>query len=153
MTTEIHPETPIQHLPEAVKDASNHATETVIGLCHSAKLIAGEALTTSKEYARRNPLHVVLGAIAISAAIGYMIVRARRTPTFRERFAEDPLVSVREAVFSALSPVSQRVHDGYDSARGGVENIINKVQNHRSGHVADTLSDRITRVGNNLKFW
>ena len=138
---------------DATKDAAHRATDSVKEIYHTAAVKAEDALTTSKDYARRHPVTFVLGSIAIGAAIGYLIMNARKKPTFRERFAEEPLGSVREAIFSALAPVTQRVHDGYDSARDGVGKVMDQVHRLRPGRSVDTLSDRIGRAANNLKFW
>jgi len=182
MNTDIHADPPINQLPEAAKDAiqklsskveegvectkgyalhavdaakdaAHRATDSAREFYHSAALRAEDTLATSKEYVRRNPVPVVLGAIAFGAAIGYIIMSSRRRPTFGERFAEEPLGSVREAIFSALAPVTQRVHDGYDSARDGMGKVMDRVHHFAPRRAADSLSDRIVRVGSNLKFW
>lgn len=62
----------------ATKDAVNHATDTAKDLYESAELKAEDALATSKEYVRRNPVPVVLGAFAVGVTIGYMLTTARR---------------------------------------------------------------------------
>jgi len=142
-----------QHAVDATRDAAHRATETAKDMYQSAALSAGDTLATSKDYVRRNPVPVVLGAIAFGAAIGYLIMSTRRKPTFSEQYVEEPLVAVREALLSALAPVSQRVHDGYESARHGVGKAMNRAHRTRSGRAVDMLSDRIGRVGSNLKFW
>ena len=96
---------------------------------------------------------VVLGAVALGAAVGYLFLTARRNPTFRERYADEPMVAVRDAILGALAPVTQRIHNGYDSALDGAEKTMNRVHRFNSGHVAHSVSDRIGRIGENLKFW
>jgi hypothetical protein len=120
---------------------------------HSATLKAEDTLVTSREYVRRNPVPVVLGAIAFGVAIGYTLMMARRKPTFGERYADEPLVAVREAILGALAPVTQRVHKGYDSARDGAGKVMERVHHFGPGHTVESFSDRIGRIGNNLKFW
>lgn len=138
---------------DAAKDAARHAADTAKEMYHSAALKAGDALTTSKEYVSRNPVPVVLGAIAVGAAIGYMLMTPRRKPTFSERYADDPLLAVREAILEALAPVTQRAHKGYDSARNGAEKAMDRVHEFGSGRTAETFSDQVGRIGHNLKFW
>lgn len=164
MSTEFHSGTPINELPEAAreiarraaegaKETAQKATDTAKDMYHSAAMKAGDTLTTSKEYVRRNPVPVVLGAIAFGAALGYMLMMARRKPTFSERCVDAPLASVREAILSALTPVAQRVHEEYDSARDGAGKLLDRVHRFSPGRTVDSLSDQIGRVGSNLKFW
>lgn len=131
-------------------DTAKRAADTAKELYHSAAVKAEETLEISKEYVRRNPVPVFFGAIAVGAALGYMLMTARRKPTFGERYAEEPMIAVRDAIFGALAPVTHRVHGGYDSALDGAGKAMERM--HRFGSV-DSLSHRIGRIGNNLKFW
>jgi ElaB/YqjD/DUF883 family membrane-anchored ribosome-binding protein len=137
----------------SAKNAANRATDTAMDLCQSAALRAEETLATSKEYVRRNPVPVVLGAVAFGVAVGYLLMMARRKQTFSERYADEPLVAVREAILGALAPVTQRVHKGYDTAMDGAGKAIERVHSFGPGRSGDTFSDQIGRIGNNLKFW
>lgn len=142
-----------QHAVDATKDAAHRASETAKDIYQSAALNAGDSLACSKEYVRQNPVLVVVGAIAFGAAVGCMLMMARRQPTFRERYLEEPLDSAREAVLAALVPVAQRLRDGYDSTRDGAETAIARVHHYLPGRAVDALSGQIGRVGSNLKFW
>jgi hypothetical protein len=57
-----------------VTDTTRNAIHTAQHMYNSAALHAGDSLATTKEYVRRNPVPVVLGALAFGAAIGYLIV-------------------------------------------------------------------------------
>ena len=164
MSMHIHSEPPTDYLPEAaremaqnatasVEDATKDAGERAKDLYHTAALKAVETLATSKEYVRRNPVPVVLGAVAFGLALGYLLVKARRTPLFGDRHADEPLVAVREAVLGALAPVKQRVHKGYDTAREGAGKVMDGLHDFSSGRAGVSLPDQIGRIGNNLKFW
>jgi ElaB/YqjD/DUF883 family membrane-anchored ribosome-binding protein len=137
----------------ATRDAAHRVTDKVKNLYQSAELKAGDTLAASKEYVRRNPVPVVLGAIGIGAAIGYMIIIARRKPAFSEQYVEEPLAVVREALLSALAPVSHHVHEGYESARNGMGKTMDRVHRFKPVRTFDSLSEQIARVGGNLKFW
>lgn len=142
-----------QQAVDVPRDTANHATDVAKDIYQSAALKAGDTLATSKEYVRRNPVPVVLGAIAFGAAIGYMLIMVRRKPTFGERYVDEPLLAVREAILGALAPVAHSVHKGYDSARDGTEKAMNQVHRFGAGRSGYSISDQIGRIGNNLKFW
>ncbi len=135
-----------QHAFDATKDAARD-------IYQSAALKAEDTLKLSTAYMRRNPVPVLLGAIALGASVGYLLMAARRRPSFGERYLDEPLVSVREAILSALAPVAQRVHEGYDSARDGAENAINRVHRLKPRPAVGLLSDQIGRFSRHLKFW
>lgn len=112
-----------------------------------------ETLATSKEYVRRHPVPVVIGAIAFGAAVGYMLMMARRKQTFGERYVDEPLIAVREAILGAIEPVAQRVHNGYDSTLHGAGKAMDRMHSFAPGRFGGSFSDQIGRIGNNLKFW
>ena len=142
-----------QHAVDATKDAAHRATDTAKDMYQSASLKAEDTLANSKEYVRQNPVLVVVGAIAFGAAIGCMLMMARRQPTFRERYVDEPMDSAREAILAALAPLAQRLHKGYDSARDNAGKAIDQVHRFNPGRTADSLSEQIGRAGHNLKFW
>lgn len=171
MSTQIHTEPSVNQEPEVTKgiafritdvakDTTNdakgvahQASEKAKVMYHSAAVKAEETLTTSKDYVRRNPVPVVLGAVALGAAIGYTLMKSLRKPTFSERYSDEPMSAVREAILSALTPVTQRVHHGYGSAREGAEKAIDQLQRYSKKHSSKSVSNRLGRIGDNLKFW
>lgn len=131
-------------------DTAKRAGDTAKDFYHTAAVKAEETLEISKDYVRRNPVPAFLGAIAVGAALGYMVMMARRKPTFGERYADEPMVAVRDAILGALAPVTHRVHSGYDSALDGAGKAMDRMHRFGSGN---SFSHRIGRIGNNLKFW
>lgn len=77
-----------QNAVDATRDAAQHAGVAAKEMYHTAATKAEDSLQHSKEYVRENPVPVVLGALALGIAIGYMIVAGRREPTFRERYTD-----------------------------------------------------------------
>jgi ElaB/YqjD/DUF883 family membrane-anchored ribosome-binding protein len=138
---------------DAAKEVAERTTLSAKELYQSAAVKAEDTLAISKEYVRRNPLPVLLGAVAVGAALGYMVMMSRRKPTFGERYADEPMVAVREAILGALAPVTQRVHNGYDSALDGAGKAMDRIHRFSSGRAAHSFSDRLGRIGENLKFW
>lgn len=115
----------------ATQDAVKSATDKSKEMVHSIVTKTEDHLASSKACMCRNPLTFLLGSVCLGAALGYMIVSARRTPTFRERFMDDPMDSVRDGVKKAMDQVHR-----FHPLRG-----------------AESLSDRIGRTACNLKFW
>ncbi len=166
MNTDNNSQSALSRLPEDAKEAAKevaifakdtaeHVTDKAKEICHvaSLKMKACETLEASTQFVRRNPVTVVLGAISIGAVIGYMVMSARRKPGFGERYAEEPLNAVREAILGAISPVTKRVHNGYESARDGAGKAMDRLHHFGSGCNGNSLSKRVERIGSNLKFW
>lgn len=154
----------IDQLPEAAKDLAQSAVDNAKemaktvenvtkDLCQSTTAKAEETLAISKEYVRRNPVPVVLGAVAFGVALGYLLVKTQRRPMFGARYPDEPLLAVRDAVLGALAPVSQRFHKGYDSARESAGKVVDGLHHIGQGRADGSISDQIGRIGNNLKFW
>jgi ElaB/YqjD/DUF883 family membrane-anchored ribosome-binding protein len=134
-------------------DAAKNVADKAKDLYHTAADKAGDTLASTKDYVRKNPMSFVIGSLFLGAAVGYLIINARRKPTFAERFADEPMVSVRDAIRDAFTPAANRVHESYDSARQGVGKVMDQVHRLRPGHSHESLSDRISRTAHNLKFW
>lgn len=161
MSTILHTEkTARQQAQDAVdstQDAVKSATDKSKEMVHSIVIKTEDQLANSKACMRRNPLTFLLGSVCLGAALGYLIVSARRTPTFRERFMDEPMETVsdalRSSIRSAIGPAVHHVQDGYHSARDGVERAMDQVHRFHPLRRADSLSDRIGRAACNLKFW
>lgn len=138
---------------DATTDAAKCTTEKAKEIYESAKSKAEESLENSKAYVRRNPVPVVLGAFAFGAALGCLLIMTRRKQTFSERYVDEPLGTVREAILGAIAPVTQRVHRGYDSARDGADRVMERVHNFGTERSRNSISDQVGRISNNLKFW
>lgn len=137
---------------DAAKEVTQGATETAKHLYQLSAVKAEETYEISKEYVRRNPVPVVLGAVAVGAALGYMMMSGRKS-TFGEQFVDEPIHAVRKAILNAFAPVKQRVHSGYDLAIDGAGKAMDHLHDFSTGHGRHSLSHRIARIGDNLKFW
>lgn len=141
MTTNPLTEPPVIHVSDETAAANN--------TCHNMSAKVENTVARSRECLRQNPWSVLIGAAAVGAALGCVIAMSRRpVPTLRARFADDPVQTTRDALYAALAPVAQHLHDGYDSARDGAGAVFNKL--HRS---TDSWGDQLCRLGSNLKFW
>lgn len=135
------------------KDALKGASDSAKDIYQSAAVKVEGTLETSRSYVRQNPLFVVAGAIALGAAIGCIVMIGRRKQTFGERYTERPLTAARDAIVSAFTPVAQRVHRDYDSARNGAGVAMDRLSCIGSKHKRGSLSHQIGRLRNNLRFW
>lgn len=138
---------------DAAKDAAKGLTDAAKDIHRSAVLTVGDTLQAARDSVRRNPWPVVMANVALGALIGYLLTTARRKPTFAERYADEPAAAVREAILGAFAPVAQRAHAGYDWARESAGKAMDRAHGLGSGRNGDSLSHRIVRIGNHLKFW
>ena len=107
-------------------------------------------LTSSREFVRRHPVPVVLGALAFGAALGYFLMPGRRTPSLAHRLLDEPLDHARVALLAALAPVASRLHEGYDLAKDGAERAIDRVQELEPRSILSCLAQRVVRFGTSL---
>jgi ElaB/YqjD/DUF883 family membrane-anchored ribosome-binding protein len=160
MNTNTLEKPPFNSLPDAAKDAAQRATEAAKQVtqqatdaarncCESVSTKVDETVVRAQDYVKKNPMAIVLGAVAFGVAVGCIVaLSTRHRPTLRERFVDDPVQTTRDTLYAALAPVAQRLHEGYDTARDGAGKVMNGL--HRS---TDSWADQLGRVGNNLKFW
>ncbi len=154
MNSDHHGNTSTKPPADTVAQASEHVVDEAKEACHSMSMKVEDTVVRTREYVRENPVPVLLGAVALGAALGYLMILARRPePTFRERYVDEPLSSARDALYAALAPVAQRLHEEYSSAREVAGKAMDKVHGFHPSRAADSWSDQIRRVGCNLKFW
>lgn len=132
----------------------NFPPEDTAACCQTLSAKVDDTVSRTKAYVRQNPVPVLLGALTFGAALGYLIVMARREePTFRERLTSEPLQTAREAIYAVLAPVASRLHEGYDSTRESATKALNKLQGTQPARTVDSWVDQLGRVSSNLKFW
>ena len=132
---------PLTEVAQRASTAVNQATDAAKTCCDTLSARVDGTVERAQECMNRNPMAIVLGAVAIGVAVGLAMVLTRRGPTLRERFVDDPVQTTRDTLYAAHAPVAQRLHEGYDTAGKAL---------HRS---SDSWSGQLGRVGNNLKFW
>jgi ElaB/YqjD/DUF883 family membrane-anchored ribosome-binding protein len=152
-TTDTGAQSAINSLPQRAREVAQHTREAVQETYQQVRVNAEQGLARSEAYVRENPVPSVLGALAIGALVGFAIgISRREEPSFRARLADDPLHVIRDAVFAALAPAADRLHETYDSARESAAKAIDKA--HRRGsRNAESWLHHLSRAGNNLKFW
>lgn len=81
---------------QPVLQASKEASQAI---CSEAEHL----LACATDRIRENPVPIVVGALALGVAIGYLIVSGRHTPTFRERYVNEPLDHAVDSLGSSVS--------------------------------------------------
>ncbi len=120
---------------------------------HTAKDKTNQALTQSGNYVKENPIPTLLGALAVGIVVGVLISRKEEERTFRQRFAEDPVNAARGAVFAALAPIAEKLHDQYDTARSGAQHAVNRINTRQNRRAVDDIFSQARRTASHLKFW
>ncbi len=79
-------------LQQAAKNAYRTARE------EGCQMISG-----ASERIRQNPVPVVVGAVAFGIAVGCLIMSGRHTPTFQERYVDEPVAQVTDTINTTLA--------------------------------------------------
>jgi ElaB/YqjD/DUF883 family membrane-anchored ribosome-binding protein len=124
------------------------ARDTARETMHIAREKVEHAGSNLLQWTRENPATALASVFATGLFIGCALAMTRHEKTFGERFSEDPMHTLREAVHSALAPLSERIHDAAGSARSAVGSAADSL--HSNGH---TWAKKLRGVGDNLKFW
>lgn len=134
----------------AAQRTAHNAAAAAKDVYHSAREKVDCQLTSSREFVQRNPVPVVLGALALGVALGYLLMPGRRAPSLAHRYLDEPLDHARVALLAALAPVASRLHEGYDMAKDGAERVIDRVQDLEPRSILSCLAQRVVRFGTSL---
>lgn len=134
-------------------EAYGVARERTQQALHTAKDKTNEALTHSGNYVKENPIPALLGALAVGIVVGVLISRKEEERTFRQRFAEDPVNTARGAVFAALAPIAEKLHDQYDMARSGAQHAVDRINTRQNRRAVDDILSQARRTASQFKFW
>lgn len=148
---------------EAATEAAHKAGEVAKETAHRVGDAARESyvhvregcehtLSRTRTYVRENPVPALLGAFALGALLSYSLSSRRREPTFRERYVDDPLESIRDTVFAALAPVGKRLHNSYESAHHTAEDVLDNAHDQLSKR-GKAWAKHLRNAGQHLKFW
>lgn len=138
---------------EATKKVAKQATEKTKELQRSASSKAEQALEASEKQVRRNPLPVLIGAIAFGASIGLLLCRNRYKRSLVNRYVDEPLDSVGQSLVAALRPLGKKACRGLSFARNRADRAMDRIDQFGKKGKCDALSHRMGRIGSNLKFW
>lgn len=119
--------------------------EAIKACCPEMTACMKDGLDQTKAYVRKNPVPILLGAVAFGMAMGCVLaIATRREVTLRERLLDQPLTNFREALHEALAPMNEHLRHDYASVRD-----MGKTFSHQG----NTWADQIGRASRNLKFW
>jgi ElaB/YqjD/DUF883 family membrane-anchored ribosome-binding protein len=120
------------------------AKETASETMHMAREKVESAGSSLLQWTRENPATALATMFASGFVIGCAFALGRHEKTFGQRLSEHPMDTLREAVYSALAPIGEKLHEAADSARAAGGKAA------KNGHA---WADRIRDAGDNLKFW
>ncbi len=135
---------------EKVSEFTSNARDKAGEVLHTARDKAGEYTQIAREkvegagtslidWARKNPATALATFLATGFALGVALTASqRRERTFSERFHDDPTATLRDALYSVLTPVRDRVSSAADSTRAAVEDVVS-----RARHNGHSVGDRI----------
>lgn len=69
---------------------------------HAISNEAMQVLSSASERIRKNPVPIVVGAVAFGIAIGCLIMSGRHQATFQERYVDEPLGQATDAICSTV---------------------------------------------------
>ncbi|MEZ0385720.1 MAG: YqjD family protein, partial [Verrucomicrobium sp.] len=124
---------------DRANEAYGVARERTNQALHVAKDKTDVALKQSSQYVRENPLPMLLGALAVGIAVGVAIGRREEQRTFRQRLADDPVHTARDAIYAVLSPIAEKLHDQYDVARSGAQNAVDRLNSRQNRRAVDNI--------------
>jgi ElaB/YqjD/DUF883 family membrane-anchored ribosome-binding protein len=146
--TPVSPDT--AKTPDRIQEAVHTAKEKLDEVVHTAGEKMSSAGSATLQWVKDNPATALAGLFASGLAVGFALARGARQPNFQERFSDEPMQAIRDAVHSALSPLGARLHDAYDSARSAAGKAADQLHDQAS---SAHLGDKMRRLGGNLKFW
>lgn len=71
--------------------AAEQFSQKAAEVCESLRSESENLLSCASEQIRKNPLPIVIGAVAFGVAVGCLIMSGRDAPTFQERYVDEPL--------------------------------------------------------------
>lgn len=118
----------------------------------TAQETISSAGSTLLQWVRENPATAIAGIFASGLAVGYALAMGtKHEPTFRERFSEEPLDAIRDAVQAAVAPVGARLMEALGTARSMGAKAADNLNDHAGS--AASWAKKFRRAGDNLKFW
>lgn len=102
----------------------------------------GEAYDRVKDAIRENPIPAVIGFTALGFALAYAFFpRRERSLNLSDRLSD------------VLSPLGERLHDHYDSARSRGAELLEEMESRLPRNPVNSVLGQVRGFGKNLKFW
>jgi hypothetical protein len=97
------------------------------------------------QWTRENPATALATFFASGFVIGCALTMQRHEKTFGEHFHDDPSGALRDALYSALIPIRDRVQGAAESTRSAAEDVIDRM---KSGHNGYSWTSRLRSLWN-----
>ena len=92
----------IERVSEPLADAARDLCQSI---CKESK----NALCCASEQIKKNPVPIVVGAVAFGIAVGCLIMSGRHTPTFQERYVDEPLDQAGDVVSNISESIGRMI--------------------------------------------
>ncbi|MEO7100416.1 MAG: hypothetical protein ABI162_13725 [Luteolibacter sp.] len=92
----------IERVTEPLADSARVVCQSI---CQESK----NALCCASEQIRKNPVPSVVGAFAFGIAVGCLIMSGRHTPTFQDRYVDEPLDQAGDVVSNISKSIGRLV--------------------------------------------
>ena len=123
-------------------ESIKRVTQATAEACTSAARASRSAVERGVNYTRRNPMKVLIGAVAVGALVGYALYR--RQTTWSERTFTLPIKRMRGWMSSTAERAGDTLHDYRDRAADLGE---------RATEMAGDAVQAIRKSARGLRFW
>lgn len=127
---------------ESIKRVT-HATAEA---CSSAARVSRNAVERGVNYTRRNPIKVLLGAVAVGALVAYAVTR--RQSSWQDRTFTLPIKKMRNWVSATAERAGDTLHDYRDRAAEHATDI-----RERATELAGDAMQAVRKSAHGLRFW
>ena len=127
-------------------ESIKRVTQATADACNSAARASRSAVERGVNYTRRNPMKVLLGAVAVGALVAYAVTR--RQTSWQDRTFTLPIKKMRNWVSATAERAGDSLHDYRDRAAEHATDI-----RERATELAGDAMQAVRKSTRGLRFW
>ncbi len=127
-------------------ESIKRVTQATAEACTSAARASRSAVERGVNYTRRNPMKVLLGAVAVGALVGYALYR--RQTTWQDRTFTLPIKRMRNWMSDTAERAGDTLHDYRDRAADRAAEI-----RERATELAGDAVQAVRKSARGMRFW